>query len=74
MISDRLAKLRRTGYADLLEEWRRLFRVQAPKRMGRDLLILGISWKRSISVFQHSRPVRLVYPIDCGYNPDSQCQ
>jgi hypothetical protein len=32
-------------YDELRVEWRRLYRAQPPKRVARDLLILGVAWK-----------------------------
>jgi hypothetical protein len=32
-------------YAALRAEWRRLHRAQPPKRVARDLLLLGVAWK-----------------------------
>jgi hypothetical protein len=32
-------------YAALHDEWRRLYRAHPPKRLSRDLLVLGVAWK-----------------------------
>ena len=44
-LSTRLAALSRMSHADLRAEWRRLYRSHPPKKIGRDLLELGIAWK-----------------------------
>jgi hypothetical protein len=54
--TEKLHGLQSFGYYDLLEEWRRLFRAQPPKRIGRDLLILGISWKIQEQAYGGHRP------------------
>jgi len=41
----RLQALERLGYAALRCEWRRLYRMPAPPRLSRDLLLLGVAWK-----------------------------
>jgi hypothetical protein len=41
----RLQALERLDYAALRREWRRLYRMPAPPRLSRDLLLLGIAWK-----------------------------
>jgi hypothetical protein len=38
-------KLRAIDYATLQDEWRRLHRVPAPKRVSHNLLMLGVAWK-----------------------------
>lgn len=38
-------------YADLRREWRRLFRAEAPQRVGRDLLMLAVAWKLQEQVY-----------------------
>ncbi len=40
-----LAALADMSHADLRTEWRRLYRSEPPKRIGRDLLELGVAWK-----------------------------
>jgi hypothetical protein len=40
-----LATLSRTTAADLRTQWRRLYRAHPPKKLGRDLLELGVAWK-----------------------------
>ncbi len=45
-------------YARLQSEWRQLFRSPAPKRLSRDMLRLGISWKKQTRTHGgHSRMV-----------------
>jgi len=44
-LAERLTALPNLGYADLRAEWRRLYRVHPPKKVGRDVLELGIAWK-----------------------------
>jgi len=41
----RLQALEHMDYAALRQEWRRLYRAQAPQRVARDLLMLGVAWK-----------------------------
>jgi hypothetical protein len=41
----RLQALERLGYTALRGEWRRLYRMPAPPRLSRDLLLLGVAWK-----------------------------
>jgi hypothetical protein len=41
----RLQALERLDYAALRCEWRRLYRMPAPPRVSRDLLLLGVAWK-----------------------------
>lgn len=50
-LNARLETLKQHTYADLLLEWRRLFRAPPPKRIGQDLLTLGIAWKIQEQVF-----------------------
>jgi Protein of unknown function (DUF2924) len=44
-VSLRLLALEQMDYATLRSEWRRLYRVHPPKRVARDLLMLGVGWK-----------------------------
>ena len=44
-VAARLQALERMDYAGLRAEWRRLYRAHPPKRVARDLLMLGIAWK-----------------------------
>lgn len=44
-LAERLAALSRTPYADLRTQWRHLYRAHPPKKIGRDVLELGLSWK-----------------------------
>ncbi len=41
----RLQALEGMTYDRLRTEWRRLFRAHPPKRVARDLLVLGVAWK-----------------------------
>ncbi|MBC8050185.1 MAG: DUF2924 domain-containing protein [Chitinophagales bacterium] len=41
----KIAALGAMTYADLRSEWRRLYRSDAPKKLSRDLLELGVAWK-----------------------------
>ena len=41
----KLQTLEQMDYAALRREWRRLYRAQPPKRVARDLLMLGVAWK-----------------------------
>ena len=45
MVSARLQALEQMDYATLRSEWRRLYRAEPPKRVARDLLLLGVGWK-----------------------------
>jgi hypothetical protein len=44
-VAAKLQAIERMDYATLREEWRRLYRAQAPKRVSRNLLMLGVAWK-----------------------------
>lgn len=44
-LAERLAALSHLSHADLRGEWRRLYRAQPPKKLGRDMLELGVAWK-----------------------------
>ena len=44
-VAVRLQALAEMDYDALRAEWRRLYRTQAPKRVARDLLMLGVAWK-----------------------------
>ena len=41
----KLQALEQMDYAALRREWRRLYRAHPPKRVARDLLMLGVAWK-----------------------------
>lgn len=45
MVTARLQALEQMDYTTLRSEWRRLYRAPAPKRVARNLLMLGIAWK-----------------------------
>ena len=42
-LAQRLAALAELAYPDLRAEWRRLYRAHPPKKVGRDVLELGIA-------------------------------
>ncbi len=44
-VAARLQALEQMDYATLRAEWRRLYRAHPPKRVARDLLMLGVAWK-----------------------------
>ena len=50
-VAARLRALEDLDVVTLRKEWRRLYRVEAPKRVRRDLLILGIAWKIQEQIF-----------------------
>jgi hypothetical protein len=43
--AERLEAVPYLTYAELRAEWRRLYRAPPPKKIGRDVLELGIAWK-----------------------------
>jgi hypothetical protein len=62
-VSARLQALSAVDHATLRTEWRRLYRVDPPKRVSRELLVLGIGWKiqeRACGGFSASTKRRLV--------------
>ena len=44
-VTARLRALEEMDYPALQREWQRLFRTPAPKRVARELLMLGVAWK-----------------------------
>ena len=44
-LAARLRALDALSYAELRGEWRRLYRSLPPKRVARELLLLGVAWK-----------------------------
>ncbi len=44
-VAARLQALDGMTYDGLRTEWRRLYRAHPPKRVARDLLVLGVAWK-----------------------------
>ena len=44
-VAARLQALEGLTYDGLRSEWRRLYRAHPPKRVSRDLLVLGVAWK-----------------------------
>ena len=44
-VAAKLRALEQMDYGALRAEWRRLYRAQAPKRVARNLLMLGVAWK-----------------------------
>jgi len=50
-VAAKLKALEQMDYAALRAEWRRLYRAQPPKRVARDLLVLGVAWKIQAQAF-----------------------
>ena len=50
-IAARLQAVEQMDYAGLVREWRRLYRAHPPKRVARDLLMLGVAWKIQEQVY-----------------------
>ena len=50
-VAARLQALEQMDYAALRREWRRLYRAQPPKRVARDLLMLGVAWRIQEQVY-----------------------
>ncbi len=44
-VAARLQSLEQMDYATLCSAWRQLYRALPPKRVARDLLMLGVAWK-----------------------------
>ena len=44
-VAIKLQALEGLTYDELRVEWRRLYRAHPPKRVARDLLVLGVAWK-----------------------------
>jgi hypothetical protein len=44
-LPERLKVLEALKYPELRAEWRRLYRALPPKRVSRELLLLGVAWK-----------------------------
>ena len=44
-VGAKLQALERMDHATLRAEWRRLYRLEPPKRVARELLMLGVGWK-----------------------------
>lgn len=44
-VAARLRSLEEMDHEALRREWRRLYRAHPPKRVARDLLMLGVAWK-----------------------------
>lgn len=44
-VAARLRALEGMTYDELRVEWRRIYRAHPPKRVARDLLMLGVAWK-----------------------------
>ena len=44
-LTERLAAVPSLAYVELRSEWQRLYRAHPPKKVGRDVLELGIAWK-----------------------------
>lgn len=56
-LSARLKALESLSRADLCSEWRRLYRTDLPKRLSRDVLMLGVAWKIQAQVYGGLKPV-----------------
>ncbi len=50
-VAARLQALENMDYPALRAEWRRFYRAQPPKRVARDLLVLGVAWKIQEQVY-----------------------
>ena len=50
-VAAKLQALEQMDYAALRREWRRLYRARPPKRVARDLLLLGAAWKIQEQVY-----------------------
>lgn len=50
-LAEQLAALETMSAAELREAWQRLYRVQPPPRLRRDLLLLAVGWKLQEQVF-----------------------
>ena len=44
-LASRLRALEALSYPELRAEWRRLYRTLPPRRVARELLLLGVAWK-----------------------------
>jgi hypothetical protein len=44
-VAEKLRLLESMDYVVLRDEWRRLYRSNPPKRVARELLLLGVAWK-----------------------------
>jgi hypothetical protein len=49
-LATEIAALGEMAYSNLRLAWRRLYRVHPPKKLSRDLLVLGVAWKLQESV------------------------
>ncbi|MDX2265492.1 MAG: DUF2924 domain-containing protein [Hyphomicrobiales bacterium] len=74
-LAAKIASLEAMTYADLRCEWRRLYRSDAPKKLSRDLLELGIAWKLQeqalggLSVAMKRQLDELARTMDAKSNP-----
>jgi hypothetical protein len=58
-VNEKLRLLEAMDYSALRDEWRRLYRSQPPKRVARELLLLGIAWKVQEKAYGgHSAAIR----------------
>ncbi len=55
-VAARLQALEGMTYDELRVEWRRLYRAHPPKRVSRDLLMLGAAWKVQERAYGPPRP------------------
>ena len=56
-LSARLKALESLSRANLFSEWRQLYRTDLPKRLSRDVLMLGVAWKIQAQVYGGLKPV-----------------
>jgi len=81
-LATEIAALGTTTYTDLRFAWRRLYRVDPPKKLSRDLLELGIAWKlqeRVLGGFKRhvKTPDRRAgenHGVEVGSGQAAQCQ
>ena len=57
-VAAQLRALEPMDVAGLRAEWRRLYRSTPPKRVSRELLVLGVAWKIQERVQEGSAPPR----------------
>lgn len=58
-VATQVAALSGLSYEALLDEWKRLYRSPAPKRISRSLLELGVAWRiQEAALGGLSRPVK----------------
>ena len=58
-VAEKLRLLEAMDYNALRNEWRRLYRSQPPKRVARELLLLGVAWKVQVTAYGgHSAAIK----------------